>query len=496
MNKAAMRDPQDLTEREKRVIIIGVLVAMMLAALDQTVIAPALPVMGASLGDTEILSWVVSGYFLASTAVVPVYGKLSDIHGRRPVLSAALILFLLGSILCALAPSMLALVIGRMVQGLGGGGLLSLAQTVIADIVAPKERGRYVAYISVMWASSSIAGPTLGGYMSEALGWASIFWLNVPLTLIALIVCRHVLATLRQKLKPHRIDYYGSALIVFASLILMLTLTWAGHDFAFLSPPTFTLLGVVGILCALLGLHITRAPHPIIPREIIKNRVVMLAAGGMFFGVMTYVGMGIYIPMYVQTVFDQPASHGGLALVPLLAFSVIGANTTGRMMARVAHYKRFSQYGLVLVLAGLLFLALFSGRLDIWQFEAVVSFIGLGLGPQFPTITVSVQNAVESVDMGVATATLAFLRALGSALGTSLLSVIAVMYGLDVLIAQSAQTEPLSLAVREAAAHAFSPVFFACMVATALGLVCVLAMEERPLRGHRLVREEEPLAAE
>ena len=391
---------------------------------------------------------------------------------------------------------MLVLVLGRLLQGLGGGGLHSLAQTVIADVVTPTERGKYVAYISVVWASSSVAGPTLGGFMSESLGWSSIFWLNVPLTLVALVVSRKVLARLTQKLKPHKIDFFGSALIVSATLILMLTLTWVGRVFAFNSPTVIALFGSVIALVVFLVLHLRRAPYPLIPLEVITNPLVASAVGAMFFGVMTYIGMGVYIPMYVQTVLDQTASVGGLAMVPLLGFSVVGANTTGRMMARVKHYKRFSQCGLALALFGLTVLAIFSGHLGFWQFECVVALIGLGIGPQFPTVTVAVQNAVDPADLGVATATLAFLRALGSALGASMLATIAVIYGLDGIMAQSAQSAPLSGAVRIAAAHAFQPIFMLCFLTSGLALICIMVMEERPLRGHRVVQEEAPMPAE
>ena len=183
-----MSPPKAISHAQRRDIVIGVLVAMMLAALDQTIVAPALPTIGASLGDADFLAWIISVYLLTGTAVTPLYGKLSDIHGRRPAMSLALGIFMIGSIICALAPSMFVIIVGRAVQGLGGGGLVALAQTVIADVVSPRERSRYVVYISTVWATSSVAGPILGGFFAQHLSWTLIFWINLPLGVLAFVM--------------------------------------------------------------------------------------------------------------------------------------------------------------------------------------------------------------------------------------------------------------------------------------------------------------------
>jgi len=214
------------TEAERRSIVIGVLLAMLLAALDQTIVAPALPTIGKALGDVAYLPWVVSAFFLTATAVTPLYGKLADIHGRRPVLFTAIGIFVAGSVLCALAPNMFALILGRAFQGLGGGGLMALAQTVIGDIVPPRERGRYTVYISATWATASIAGPIVGGFFAQNLHWSLIFWINLPLAGVAVLMTNRSLKRLPRMHRPHSLDYIGAVLMMCATVCIMLLLTW------------------------------------------------------------------------------------------------------------------------------------------------------------------------------------------------------------------------------------------------------------------------------
>ena len=278
-----------LSDSAKRNIVIGVMLAMFLATLDSTIVAPALPTIGASLGGAQFLPWIVSAYFLTSTAVTPLYGKLSDIKGRRPVILSALAVFFVGSVACALSPNMAILIIARAMQGLGGGGSIALAQAVVADIAAPRERAKYTVYISTVWAASSIAGPALGGALTQHISWTVIFWLNLPLGGVAYVACDRLLRDLPQLRRPHRLDVLGGVLVVGASVSLMLMLTLGGSQVAWVSPVVLALAAGTVTFGAGFLLHLRRAPEPLIPLSIFANRVVDKATAAMFFGMLAYV---------------------------------------------------------------------------------------------------------------------------------------------------------------------------------------------------------------
>lgn len=240
--------PPSLSEREKNVIIAGVLLSMLLAALDQTIVAPAMPTIGHALGHADYLPWIVTGYLLTATAMAPLYGKISDIHGRRATIFAAIAIFLAGSLVSALAPDMPTLIVGRLVQGLGGGGLFALTQTVIGDLVPPRERARYAAWISGTWAVASIAGPLLGGIFAEHFHWSLIFWINIPLGLVVVAIISKPLKKLPLPSRAHRIDGAGAALLIAATSLLLLALNWGGSRYAWFSPAIIGLVAGSAIL--------------------------------------------------------------------------------------------------------------------------------------------------------------------------------------------------------------------------------------------------------
>ncbi len=280
-----------ITEDDRRMIVIGALISMMLAALDSTIVSPALPTIGAALGQTEWLPWVVSAYFLTGTAVTPLYGKLADIKGRRPVLFSAVGIFILGSIVCAMAPTMPILVIGRAIQGLGGGGLIALAQTIIGDVVPPKERSRYMVYISGVWAFASLAGPVVGGFFAQHLSWALIFWINLPLGAVALALSERTLRKLPRVHRDHRLDVTGAVLIVAATVALLLALTWGGTALPWGSPEILALIGGSLLLFVAFGWHLTRIEEPLIPPRVLKDPVIATATGSIFFSSIAFVGL-------------------------------------------------------------------------------------------------------------------------------------------------------------------------------------------------------------
>lgn len=452
------------------------MLAMFLATLDSTIVAPALPTIGAKLGGAAFLPWIVSVYFLTSTAVTPLYGKLSDIHGRRPVILSALGLFLAGSVACALSPNMIALILARALQGVGGGGLIALAQTVVADVAAPRERARYTVYISTTWATSSVAGPALGGFFAQYLSWTVIFWLNLPLGALAFVVCDRLLRHLPQQRRPHRLDWLGGALVVGATVALNLMLTLGGGALPWSSPAVIG-LGVAALaLGAAFVFHLSRAPEPLIPPAIFANRVVDKATLAMFFGMLVYVSATVYLPIYFESVLRLDPTASGLGLIVVLGASTLGSNLTGLNLPKLKHYKIMGYVGLPIAALGLVVLSALAYRLDFWTAEAVILVYGLGLGALFPTLTVSVQNAVDPRDMGAATATLAFVRSLGSALGVAIFGAVIFAYGLG----EPGAGTGADVATSAAAFRTAFALMAGCM-AVCFGFF--VAMEERPLRG-------------
>ncbi len=473
-----------LDRAAKRSIVIGVLLAMFLATLDSTIVAPALPTIGGKLGGAAFLPWIVSAYFLTSTAVTPLYGKLSDIHGRRIVLLSALALFLVGTVACALSPNLGALILARALQGVGGGGLVALAQAVIADIASPRERAQYTVYISTVWATSSIAGPALGGFLAQHISWTMIFWLNLPIGAVAFIVCERRLRDLPQLLRPHRLDWLGGVLVIGATSALMLMLTLGGNLLPWRSPQVLGLGAAALALGAAFILHLTRAPEPLIPLSIFANRVVDKASLSMFFGMLVYVAAVVYLPLYFEICLHLDPTAAGVGLIVVLGAGVIGSNFTGLNMPRIRRYKIMGYVGLPAAVLSLTALSALAPRLDFWGAEALILVYGLGLGTMFPIVTVSVQNAADPRDMGAATSTLAFVRSLGSALGVAVFGAVIFAYGIG---------EPGADMHADAAtaATAFRVAFALMAVLTFACLAFFVAMEEVPLRGPALAAEPE-----
>jgi len=472
-----------ISETDKRKIIAGVLIAMFLAALDQTIVAPAMPTIGASLGHLEYLPWIITAYLLTATAVTPLYGKLSDIRGRRPVVFMSITIFMFGSLVCALSPNLFVLILGRALQGLGGGGLMVLAMTVIGDLVAPRERGRYQGYIASVWGMASVAGPALGGLFTQHLHWSVIFWINLPLGLFAIAMTSSPLKHLPQEIRQHRLDLIGSVLIVVATVCFMLTLTWGGSRFAWNSPTIIALLGASVAVGIVFASHLRKADEPLLPLDVLRNPIVATATGSVFFAMGAYVGLSTYTPIFLQREKGLNSAEAGLCLVPLMLGTVTGAWISGRLMGHVRHYKLITLSGLTLSLVGLCVLAAGAADTSLLAVESLLVAVGFGMGTLFPAATNCVQNAVELHHLGVATAVLAFLRQLGSAIGVAVLGAV-LLRGTGVSLAEGAKESLLDRAAGSAGmANAFVSVFVGAAVSALAALVCFALMEEKPLRG-------------
>jgi EmrB/QacA subfamily drug resistance transporter len=475
--------PAKLSHREVSLIITGVVVAMFLAALDQTIVVTAMPTIGRALGNPEYLPWVVTAYLLASTAVTPLYGKISDIIGRRITLLFAIGVFILGSLLCALSPSLLVLIAARAIQGLGGGGLISLAQTIIADIVSPKERSRYQVYISGVYLFGSVAGPLLGGFLSEHWHWSLIFWINLPLGVLALLMTNGLLKKLPRHERPHRLDFVGAALMALASISLMLALNWGGIHFAWDSPQILGLLAGSVLLWGAFVWRLKTAPEPFIPADILSNRVVAMGTATALLIMGCYIGITAYLPIYMELAFGLSASQSGLALIPFMSGTVVGAIIAGQFMARSTHYKRPAYVGLVFSVLGLAALGLAKVTPGLVIVEVLMAGLSIGLGTVFPITTVSIQNAVMPHQMGTATGVMNFFRSLGGALivagfGAVLFSQLPHLANLE-----ESSGAKLAQIVASGDIHtAFRPLFGFAALVLALALASFSQMPEKPLR--------------
>ena len=288
-----------LTQDEARTILVSLMLTMFLAALDQTIVATALPTIGRQFQDVSNLSWVITAYLLASTAVAPVFGTLSDIYGRRAMIIAALSLFIAGSILCAVAPNMPVLILARGLQGLGGGGIMPVVQTVISDVVTPRERGQYQAYFSGVWVAAGIGGPVLGGVFAEHLHWSMIFWINVPLSLGALALLLPKMGKIPVFHRKRKLDWLGGVLLMASAVVFMLVLTWGGNRYLWLSPAIMAMIGASIVLALGFVWHARRAEEPFLPLALMGGPVVpyAMAAGGCAMGAIT----GLILEFFLRT---------------------------------------------------------------------------------------------------------------------------------------------------------------------------------------------------
>jgi len=470
-----------LTHPEIRTIVLGIMLAMFLGALDQTIVATALPTIGRHFGDLGDLSWVVTAYLLTGTASIPLYGKLSDIHGRRGLMLIAIGLFVVGSLACALAPSMTALVLARALQGMGGGGLMALSQTIIADIVSPRERGRYQGYIAAVFATSSVGGPVLGGFLTQHIDWSLIFWINLPLGLAALAMTSNVLKRVPFHPRKHRLDVTGALLMVSAAVALLLSLSWGGRRFDWISGEIGALLLTSAILWGLFAWRLMVTEEPFLPLAVLGNPVVRTAALAGACTMATLVGMTIFVPLYFETVLHLSASESGMALIPLMAATVMFSTICGRLMMHMTHYKRVPLIGIVIAILALAALAIWPAAMPTASVLLLLAAVGAGLGTVFPISTVCMQNAVTAHQMGVATGAANFFRALFSALVVAVLGAI-VLGGLGGATGVAVETLAHA-ASAQALAVAFRFVFLACALVLGFGMTFLIAMEELPLRG-------------
>jgi EmrB/QacA subfamily drug resistance transporter len=484
--------------REVLLAFSAMMLATLLAALDQTVVATALPQIVTDLEGFEQLSWVVSSFLVAATVTVPLYGKLSDLYGRRRMFVVAISIFLVGSALCGAAQSMGQLIAFRALQGIGAGGLLPLAQAAIADLFSPRERGRYQGYIGSMWATAAVAGPLLGGSLTDAASWRWIFFINLPLGALALVV---VLRTMHAPahVRPHRIDYTGAVVLSLAITGLLLACTWGGTTYAWDSPQVLV-AGIGGLLLAAVFVAIERrVAEPLLPLSLFRERIFAVSAtGGLVVGAVLF-AVSIYVPVFSQGVQRISATSSGVVLIPFSLGWVVAATVTGQLTSRTGRYRPFPIVGGVLILTGLSLLALLEASSSPAWVAAILAIIGLGMGMTFQPYVIATQNAVEVSNLGIATATIQFFRSMGgslavAALGTLLANRLAAELAArlgdaasrvdtDRLLGSGAGVPTgLSDGTQAALADALHTVFVASVPLGVVALALALALPERPLR--------------
>lgn len=414
---------EELTHRQILTVLGALLLGLFLAALDNTIVATALPTLAGELGGLDQLPWVITSYLLTSTASTPLWGKFSDLYGRRSMFLTAIVWFLITSAAAGAAQNMMQMIVARALQGIGGGGLMALSFVIVADLVSPRERGRYMGYFTATFTTASLLGPLVGGFFVDHLDWRWIFFVNLPAGSLALFAVGRVLPRSTSRTR-HRIDVEGAGLLVTSVVTLLLAMVWGGDKYAWSSPLIIGLLMAAILTCLLFIAQERRAAEPIIPLRLFANRSVALALVMSLFAGAGMMVTGAFLPLYLQVVTGASATFSGLLLAPLMIALTVASTVAGNLITRTGRYKHFILVGPVMAAAGqyaLSRLGVDSTSAQVWPWMIV---IGLGMGMFFPTTTTLTQNALAFADLGVGTATLTFFRNLGQTIGVGLLGAV------------------------------------------------------------------------
>jgi EmrB/QacA subfamily drug resistance transporter len=410
---------QQFTHRERLAVIAGLMLGMFLAALDQNIVAATLPRIAADLHGARGISWIVSIYLLTSTPATLIYGKLSDLHGRRVMFQTAIVVFTLTSVLCAVAASMGQLIAFRALQGLGGGGLIAVAHATIADIVSPRERGRYQGYFVSVFAAANVLGPALGSLFAAYLTWRWAFWINIPLGTAALAISQVTLKRLAVKGHRSEIDYWGALLIVASVGSILLATTMISRDANWLSP-RIVALGATGTgLFILYLIRERRAAEPILPPFLFRKPVFVMANAVTTLISASMVGMIVFIPIFMQQVHHLRAFGSGLMLLALSGAATLAAFAGGRLVAAIGRYKLVTIAGLAINVLGMFLMSTTTNTTPLALTAAYVMLSGLG-GAVMPVMLVAVQNVLDAADHGAGTASTNFFRSVGGSFGAAI----------------------------------------------------------------------------
>lgn len=509
---------QTFTDAERRLTLTALMIVFLLSALDQTIVSTAMPRIISELNGLNLYSWVTTSYLLTSTVMVPIWGKLGDIFGRKPVLITGISIFLAGSWLSGLAgefgtilgmPGMVQLIVFRALQGIGGGALFTTAFAIIADLYPPRERGKFAGIFGSVFGLASVLGPIIGGYFTDhgtvqigtqtIAGWRWVFYVNLPLSLLSLFMVIVKMPKLEHR-RAGKIDFLGAGLLIAAFVPLLLALSLGGHNFAWSSPQSLGLFALAAVSLIAFVIAETKVSNPILPMHLFQNKVFTTANTAGFLISMAFMGVVMFLPLFLQLGRGVPATVSGMTMLPLMAGLIISSTVAGQMVSKTGKYKPFMIAGAVILLVAVFLLHDLSKIHSLPLLCALLAFVGLGLGPGQSLFNIATQNAVDPRDIGVATSSNQFFRQIGSTVGAALAGTMLTarlaslpgggldlgkLEGMAVKAAASGQAAHADPVLQGALINAVSGVMVAALFVIAAGLVVILMIPALPLRSHQ-----------